>query len=191
MVHRMHLRKGPFHKIWSGEKQIELRLFDEKRKQIEIGDLIEFVYECKPEICMTVKVIALHKAANFKELFETLSLKKCGFEENDILDADLQMKKYPGYDFENQQRLGVVGIEFKEVPYKKPFRDPFRMEPFLVDFQDKILKYWSCHPDYRFGQILTIFQYQLKSQGIEDYFYLEDEDFMKLLNQFLDKEGVM
>lgn len=79
----------------------------------------------------------------------------------------------------------------RKVPCEKPFRDPFRMEPFLADFQDKILKYWSCHPDYRFGQILTILQYQLKSQEIKDYFYLEDEDFMKLLDQFLDKEGVM
>ena len=41
-------------------------------------------------------------------------------------------------------------------PCKKQFRNPLRMEPFLSEFQDKILKYWSCHPDYRFGQILTI-----------------------------------
>lgn len=72
MVHKMHLRKGPFHKIWSGEKDIELRMFDEKRKQISVGDLIEFAYEDNPQMIMIVKVIALHKAANFNELFESL-----------------------------------------------------------------------------------------------------------------------
>lgn len=191
MVHKMHLRKEPFHKIWSGEKHIELRLFDEKRKQISVGDLIEFAYENKTKMTMTVKVVALHKAANFKELFEALPLKRCGFEEDDIRDACLQMEGYPGYDFENQQRLGVLGIEFEEVPYEKSYRDLFRMEQFLTDFQDKLLKYWSCHPDYRFGQILTVFQYQLKNQEIKDFFYLEDGDFMKLFSQFIDKEGVM
>lgn len=190
MVHKMHLRKGPFRKIWSGEKYIELRMLDEKRKQISVGDMIEFAYEDNPRITMIVKVVALHKAANFKELFEVLPLKRCGFEEDDICGACLQMEEYPGYDSENQQRLGVLGIEFEEMPYKKPYRDPFRMEKFLTDFQDKLLKYWSCHPDYRFGQILTVFQYHLKNRGVEDFFYLEDDDFVKLLSQFIDKEGV-
>ena len=42
MTHKMHLDKGPFQKIWYGAKTIELRMFDEKRREIKVGDIIEF-----------------------------------------------------------------------------------------------------------------------------------------------------
>ena len=40
VVHHMKLHASPFEKIKSGEKTIELRLFDEKRRQIKVGDTI-------------------------------------------------------------------------------------------------------------------------------------------------------
>ena len=42
MVHQMKLLESPFERIKNGTKTIEFRLFDEKRKQIKIGDQIEF-----------------------------------------------------------------------------------------------------------------------------------------------------
>lgn len=38
----MKLSQEPFDKIASGEKIIESRLFDEKRRLIKVGDEIEF-----------------------------------------------------------------------------------------------------------------------------------------------------
>ncbi|MBQ0010138.1 MAG: ASCH domain-containing protein, partial [Ruminococcus sp.] len=38
----MKLQPEPFAMIRSGKKTIELRLYDEKRQQIEVGDTIEF-----------------------------------------------------------------------------------------------------------------------------------------------------
>lgn len=38
----MSLQSEPFEKIRDGKKTIELRLFDEKRKTIQLGDSIEF-----------------------------------------------------------------------------------------------------------------------------------------------------
>ena len=38
----MKLNKEPFEKIKSGEKTIELRLYDEKRRKIKAGDTICF-----------------------------------------------------------------------------------------------------------------------------------------------------
>ena len=39
----MNLHKAPFQMIKSGAKTIELRLYDEKRKKIKAGDIIEFL----------------------------------------------------------------------------------------------------------------------------------------------------
>ncbi len=42
MQHSMKLLPAPFEKIESGQKTIEIRLFDEKRQELQIGDTIEF-----------------------------------------------------------------------------------------------------------------------------------------------------
>ena len=42
MLHQMKLKESPFERIKNGTKTIEFRLYDEKRKQIKIGDKIEF-----------------------------------------------------------------------------------------------------------------------------------------------------
>lgn len=42
MNHKMSLRNKPFNSIKSGTKTIELRLYDEKRKLISVGDIITF-----------------------------------------------------------------------------------------------------------------------------------------------------
>ena len=41
-MHRMKLQTSPFKKIQNGSKTIELRLNDEKRQQVQVGDFIEF-----------------------------------------------------------------------------------------------------------------------------------------------------
>lgn len=38
----MKLQKSPFEKIKNGTKTVEFRLYDEKRRKINIGDQIEF-----------------------------------------------------------------------------------------------------------------------------------------------------
>lgn len=40
--HSMNLNPSPFEMIKSGRKTIELRLYDEKRQCIEVGDYITF-----------------------------------------------------------------------------------------------------------------------------------------------------
>ena len=41
-THKMHLKEPYFSYIKGGTKRIELRLFDDKRRRIDLGDLIEF-----------------------------------------------------------------------------------------------------------------------------------------------------
>lgn len=41
-MHQMRLHPEPFEKIKNGTKIIEMRLNDEKRQKVQIGDKIEF-----------------------------------------------------------------------------------------------------------------------------------------------------
>ena len=43
MIHNMKLNESPFERIKNGTKTIEFRLYDEKRRQIKIGDKIVFI----------------------------------------------------------------------------------------------------------------------------------------------------
>lgn len=40
MIHKMKLNESPFDKIKNGTKTVEFRLYDDKRKQIKVGDNI-------------------------------------------------------------------------------------------------------------------------------------------------------
>ncbi len=85
-IHNMKLAPGPFSMIKSGSKSIELRLYDEKRKQIRIGDTIIFTSTENGEQLKAV-VIALHRFDSFDELYRSLPLLKCGYTEENIGDA--------------------------------------------------------------------------------------------------------
>ncbi len=109
MKHYMKLNPFPFEMIKSGRKTIELRLFDEKRQKIKVGDDIEFTNTHNGEI-ITAEVVALHRFESFKELYQSLPLLKCGYTEENISAAHyIDMNEY--YSEEEQKKYGVVGIE--------------------------------------------------------------------------------
>ena len=112
-VHEMKLRPEPFTKIKSGTKTIELRLYDEKRQKIRVGDLIIFTStETGEQIRATVK--KLHRFDSFEALYKSLPLLKCGYTADDVDRAQpSDMESY--YSAEEQQKYGVVGIELDGV----------------------------------------------------------------------------
>lgn len=87
MTHSMKLKDNPFNKIASGEKTIELRLYDEKRKRIKVGDRIEFTKISHPDKKLITEVIALHLFSSFKELYSALPLEKCGYGMEELKNA--------------------------------------------------------------------------------------------------------
>jgi ASC-1-like (ASCH) protein len=105
----MKLHASPFEMIKSGTKNIELRLYDEKRQKIKAGDDIIFTNtDTGEKICATVK--KLHLFASFEELYKTLTLLQCGYTAENIDTAHpSDMTQY--YSVEEQQKYGVVGIE--------------------------------------------------------------------------------
>ena len=105
----MKLNPAPFEMIKSGQKTIELRLFDEKRQQIKSGDMIVFTNTTTGEVLNTT-VVKLHLFNSFEELYKSLPLLECGYTTENICDAkSSDMEQY--YSVEEQKKYGVVGIE--------------------------------------------------------------------------------
>ncbi len=108
--HNMNLNPTPFDMIKCGNKTIELRLLDSKRRCIEVGDTIKFTNTAENTEIITVRVLALHKFDSFETLYKSLPLLKCGYTEEDIGSASpSDMNEY--YTMEEQNKYGVVGIE--------------------------------------------------------------------------------
>lgn len=105
----MRLHKGPFELIKNGSKTIELRLYDEKRQMINVGDTITFENRSDGDKII-VKVIALHKYPSFEELYKHFNKVSIGYKEDEEANPK-DMELY--YSSEEQFKYGVVGIEME------------------------------------------------------------------------------
>ena len=106
----MKLQKEPFELIKSGVKIYELRLFDEKRKNIKIGDEIEFSLIDDDAKTLLVSVVDLKRYASFIDLYADLSPLEIGYTaENCQLASPLDMEKY--YSKEKILNFGVLAIK--------------------------------------------------------------------------------
>ena len=111
MIHEMRLHQPPFEKIKAGTKTIEMRLYDEKRRLIKVGDNIQFISRATDDKLLT-EVVALHKFKSFADLYKHFDKVKLGYKQNEIVDPN-DMAKY--YSPEEQDKYGVVGIEIKKL----------------------------------------------------------------------------
>ena len=109
MEHKMRLHNDPFIKIKNGTKTVELRLNDEKRSLVKVGDTIEFTNRSNEET-MLVDVIDIKKYNSFEELYKHFNKIEMGYNEEDIVDPK-DMEKY--YTKEEQDKYGVLGITIK------------------------------------------------------------------------------
>lgn len=104
---KMHLEEEPFVKIASGKKTVEIRLYDEKRREIEVGDTIEFFYG---EKSLLTRVVSLSRFKSFFDLFVALP-EKSGTGGMSAEDAAKSMYRY--YTAEQETKYGVLGIEIE------------------------------------------------------------------------------
>ena len=112
MIHEMNLHDAPFDMISSGRKIYELRLYDEKRRKIKVGDEIRFTRSRGGEDTVRCLAVGLHLFSSFTELYASLPLLQCGYTEEDIATADpSDMDIY--YSKEKQASYGVVAIEIR------------------------------------------------------------------------------
>ena len=112
MIHYLILHARPFSMIAEGKKNIELRLLDEKRKLIAVGDTLIFKNTKDETAILSCTVKKLHVFANFKELYQSLPLDKCGYLPDELSTASAKdMELY--YSAEKQKCYGDVGIEIE------------------------------------------------------------------------------
>ena len=104
MLHKMKLQEDPFERIKNGTKTVEFRLYDEKRRTIQIGDEIEF--SKLPELL--VKVIDLYKEESFEKLFKKVFV---GEDKEKIIEKAKSMNRF--YTPEQEKEYGVVGIKIE------------------------------------------------------------------------------
>jgi ASC-1-like (ASCH) protein len=107
----MRLRSEPFNKIKNGLKVVELRLYDEKRREIQIGDDILFTLFGAEET-LRCTVVDLYRFKDFEELYSILSYRALGYWGEEIAAASPRdMEQY--YATEDIEKYGVVGIRIK------------------------------------------------------------------------------
>ena len=111
-LHQMNLQERYFDYIQTGTKRIELRLYDDKRRQIKLGDEIEFAKSDTAKL--KVQVIGLLLYNSFEELFEDLPMELLA--DKTMTKSELLEVLGEFYTKEQQQKYGVVGIRLKILP---------------------------------------------------------------------------
>lgn len=89
MVHKMNLWDASFQKIKDKTKTIEMRVCDEKRSIVSVGDGIEFTNTKNGGILKCI-VTNLYKYKNFEELYQYHNKISIGYSKDEIANpADM------------------------------------------------------------------------------------------------------
>lgn len=110
-MHKLNVKEKYYNLLKSGKKTIELRLYDEKRQAIQIGDVIEFSNASDATDTFQTEVINLHRAESFAALCEKIDCRRAGMADKEELITVL--KEF--YPEPRQKAFGVVGIEVKRI----------------------------------------------------------------------------
>ena len=103
MKYNMKLDTEPFNQMKNGLKKIEYRLYDEKRKKLKIGDIIEFQKLPTLNERIKVEIIDLKTFKSFHDMFmEYSDINK------DIDESVNSMYKY--YSPKDEQKYGCIAI---------------------------------------------------------------------------------
>lgn len=110
-THHMKLHPAPFAAIQSGRKTVELRLNDEKRQRIKVGDSIVFTQTETGEIIRAV-VLDIRKYPDFDAMYQAEDSLTMGYDEGDVADPR-DMSQY--YNDDEIRRYGTLAIEIRRI----------------------------------------------------------------------------
>lgn len=111
MVHRMSLYGEYFKAIKDGKKTVEVRLNDEKRRKIKIGDTIEFIKVPEQDESLLVKVTELRRYDTFKEMYQEIPFKELDGEGWTM--EEMIKGTYEIYSPEQESEWGTLAITIK------------------------------------------------------------------------------
>ena len=111
MTHELKLQPEYYNFILNGTKRIEIRLYDEKRQKIKVGDTIKFLKEPELKESFEVKVVELLRYNSFEDLFKDYDISV-------LADKSMTKEELIGvleqfYTKEKQEQYGVLGIRIE------------------------------------------------------------------------------
>ena len=107
----MKLQQKYYDFIKNGTKRIEIRLFDEKRQKIKIGDTIKFLKEDNQDESFEVKVIGLLRYNSFEDMFKDFDISVLSDKSMTKDELISVLEKF--YTKEKQEKYGVLGIRIE------------------------------------------------------------------------------
>ncbi len=107
MMHRMNLNPSPFANVKAGEKTVEMRLYDDKRRLIKKGDQITFTNTQTGE-SLVCSVLDVKIFKSFDELYAAYPKTSIGYKEWEEANPEDMKQFYPSQEMQAQ---GVCAIE--------------------------------------------------------------------------------
>lgn len=110
-MHEMKLQEEYYSYILNGTKRIEIRLYDEKRRKVKLGDTIKFLKEPNLKESFKAKVIGLLRYNTFEDMFKDFDisiLADKSMTKNELLNV---LEKF--YIKDKQKEYGVLGIRIE------------------------------------------------------------------------------
>ncbi|MBQ5602288.1 MAG: metallophosphoesterase [Clostridia bacterium] len=112
-THNMSLMQSAFDKMTEGKKRVEMRLLDEKRSKIAVGDIINFSLVQNPEKKFSVRVTGLHRYDSFSELACDFKPSDLGYTLAHIDDLPYDMEML--YDRQKIEKYGALAIRVSHI----------------------------------------------------------------------------
>jgi len=107
-----HLDSDVFEIVKNGTKTVEVRVNDEKRRSMKIGDEIIFLKRPLEVEKVVTKITGLKTYNNFNELVKDYDIKELYLETFTKDEFVELLGRF--YSDEEQEKYGVVAIEFKK-----------------------------------------------------------------------------
>lgn len=111
MIHEMKLQPKYYDFILNGTKRIEIRLNDEKRQTIKLGDRIKFLKEPDLKETFNAKVVGLLRYNSFEDMFKDYDITVLA--DKTMTKKELITVLEGFYTKEKQKKYGVLGIRIE------------------------------------------------------------------------------
>lgn len=111
VIHKMGLYEEYFDSIKEGKKIVEVRLNDQKRRAIKVGDTIEFISVSEPSKTLKVSVINLREYNTFEEMYRNIPFKD--FDCEDWSMKEMIDGTYDIYTREQEKQWGTLAITIR------------------------------------------------------------------------------
>ncbi len=108
MIHFMTLNPAPYAAMQRGEKTVEMRLYDDKRRAVQTGDIIRFTCPGFTGESLNARVDAVRVFPDFAALYAAYDKRALGYAVGALADPR-DMERY--YSPARIARYGVVALE--------------------------------------------------------------------------------